>query len=575
MLMVFDRKHLSEDISPYTCLLEDCPTPFATYVTESDWENHVKNKHPPRRLCPFCQDMSTVFLSMEAFLEHVQVEHAETVPESLMMAVMSHSGVVTIGVTHCPLCDSTGPESDPEFIRHVLNCIHDFSLRSLPWMGQPPCESRYVGTYNLESVKCESMFQWLADLELGEMSRLQLSQWDNAQISQEGKVAEYFENNDYFDLEAAQDSLEALERSSKSFSQQEDDLDDDDYDDDIRFLQWIQLAIPDINRLLHEFRTTHSMLSSRETEMKHIGSQHDQALMHKDYYIEALQAQMKKSAYESAEESAKLKVTINELRLKLKNLQENQIKGRPSSGKSISPHGNDEEHTELLQSSQSAILDLNTPPPEYRMTYSTPSSGGAEGQATVSKPDKTSEPGSGKSISPSENDEEHIERLQWIKSAIPDIERLLHAYGITHSTLSSGRDEGQGTVPKPDKSSGPGSGKSISPSENDEEHIKLLQRLKSSIPDINRLLHEFRTTHSTLLSREAEMKHIGSQHDQALMHKDYYIEALQAQMKKSAYESAEESAKLKDTINELRLKLKNLQEKQNDLEDGLAIHQKL
>jgi hypothetical protein len=324
MLMVFDRKHLSEDISPYTCLLEDCPTPFATYVTESDWENHVKNKHPPRRLCPFCQDMSTVFLSMEAFLEHVQVEHAETVPESLMMAVMSHSGVVTIGVTHCPLCDSTGPESDPEFIRHVLNCIHDFSLRSLPWMGQPPCESRYVGTYNLESVKCERMFQWLADLELGEMSRLQLSQWDNAQISQEGKVAEYFENNDYFDLEAAQDSLEALERSSKSFSQQEDDLDDDDYDDDIRFLQWIQLAIPDINRLLHEFRTTHSMLSSRETEMKHIGSQHDQALMHKDYYIEALQAQMKKSAYESAEESAKLKDTINELRLKLKNLQEKQ-----------------------------------------------------------------------------------------------------------------------------------------------------------------------------------------------------------------------------------------------------------
>lgn len=273
MLMVFDRKHLSEDISPYTCLLEDCPTPFATYVTESDWENHVKNKHPPRRLCPFCQDMSTVFLSMEAFLEHVQVEHAETVSESLMMAVMSHSGVVTIGVTHCPLCDSTGQESDPEFIRHVLNCIHDFSLRSLPWMGQPPCESRYVGTYNLESVKCESMFQWLADLELGEMSRLQLSQWDNAQISQGGKVAEYFENNDYFDLEAAQDSLEALERSSKSFSQQEDDLDDDE----------------------------------------HIGSQHDQALMHKNFYIEALQAQMKESAYESAEESAKLKDTINEL----------------------------------------------------------------------------------------------------------------------------------------------------------------------------------------------------------------------------------------------------------------------
>ncbi|KAJ9483423.1 hypothetical protein VN97_g9983 [Penicillium thymicola] len=351
MLMVPDRKHLSEDISPYTCLLEDCPIPFATYATERHWENHVKNKHPPRRLCPFCQDMSTIFLSMEAFLEHVQVEHAETVSESLMMAVMSHSGVVTIGVTHCPLCDSTGPESDPEFIRHVLNCIHDFSLRSLPWMGQPPCGSRYVGTYNLESVEYESMFQWLAGLELGEMSRLQLSQWDNAQISQEEKLDEYFENNDYFDLEAAQESLEALERSSNSFSQQEDDLDDDDDDDDIKLLQRIQSAIPDINRLLHNFRSTHITLSSREAEIELLGDQHKQSLMHKVYYIEALEAQMKKSAYESAEESAKLKYTINELRLKLKNLPENQIKGKPSSGKSMSPPENDEEHIKLLQSS--------------------------------------------------------------------------------------------------------------------------------------------------------------------------------------------------------------------------------
>ncbi|KGO63837.1 hypothetical protein PITC_054630 [Penicillium italicum] len=113
-----------------------------------------------------------------------------------------------------------------------------------------------------------------------------------------------------------------------------------------------------------------------------------------------------------------------------------------------------------------------------------------------------------------------------------------------------------------------------SPPENDSEDIELLQRIQSAIPDINRLLHGFRSTHSKLSSREAEMKHIGSQHDQALMHKDYYIEALQAQMKKSANESAEEDAKLRHTISELRLELGDLQEKQRDLEDGLAEHQK-
>lgn len=113
-----------------------------------------------------------------------------------------------------------------------------------------------------------------------------------------------------------------------------------------------------------------------------------------------------------------------------------------------------------------------------------------------------------------------------------------------------------------------------SPPENDSEHIELLQRIQAAIPDINRLLHGFRNTHSKLSSREAEMKQIGTQHEQALMHKDFYIEALQTQMKKTANESAEECAKLKNTINELRLEVGNLQEKHKDLEDGLAEQQK-
>lgn len=70
------------------------------------------------------------------------------------------------------------------------------------------------------------------------------------------------------------------------------------------------------------------------------------------------------------------------------------------------------------------------------------------------------------------------------------------------------------------------------------------------------------------------MKQIGNQHEQALIHKDFYIEALQTQMKKTANESAEECAKLKNTINELRLEVGNLQEKHKDLEDGLETQQK-
>ncbi|KAJ5902394.1 hypothetical protein N7495_002922 [Penicillium taxi] len=114
----------------------------------------------------------------------------------------------------------------------------------------------------------------------------------------------------------------------------------------------------------------------------------------------------------------------------------------------------------------------------------------------------------------------------------------------------------------------------MSPSEKDSEHIELLQRIQSTLPDINRLLDGYRNTHSKLSAREAEMKHFGNQHEQALMHKDFYIEALQSQMKKTANESAEECAKLKNVINELRLELGNLQEKHSDLESGLSTHQK-
>ncbi|KAJ5612632.1 hypothetical protein N7510_005826 [Penicillium lagena] len=114
----------------------------------------------------------------------------------------------------------------------------------------------------------------------------------------------------------------------------------------------------------------------------------------------------------------------------------------------------------------------------------------------------------------------------------------------------------------------------ISPPENESEHIELLQRIQSAIPDINRLVHGFKTTYSKLSSREAEIKHIRNQHEQALMHKDFYIEALQAQMRKTANESAAECARLKNTADELHLELEDLYEREKSLSDGLATQQK-
>ncbi|PYI26099.1 hypothetical protein BP00DRAFT_356793 [Aspergillus indologenus CBS 114.80] len=113
-----------------------------------------------------------------------------------------------------------------------------------------------------------------------------------------------------------------------------------------------------------------------------------------------------------------------------------------------------------------------------------------------------------------------------------------------------------------------GKGGTISPPEH-EEPIELLQRIQDAIPDIGRLLSSYKNTKGKLQAREAEFKQMETQHEQALMHKDFYIEALQNQMRKTANESAEESTRLKNTINELRMELGNLDEKQKDLEEKL------
>ncbi|KAL4977814.1 hypothetical protein BDW66DRAFT_29888 [Aspergillus desertorum] len=103
-----------------------------------------------------------------------------------------------------------------------------------------------------------------------------------------------------------------------------------------------------------------------------------------------------------------------------------------------------------------------------------------------------------------------------------------------------------------------------------EDARELLDRIQEAIPDINRLLGTYKHTKTKLQSREAEFRHMESQHKQALMHKDFFIEALQNQLRKTANESAEEATKLKNMINELRMELGNMEEKRKDMEEKLA-----
>jgi hypothetical protein len=112
------------------------------------------------------------------------------------------------------------------------------------------------------------------------------------------------------------------------------------------------------------------------------------------------------------------------------------------------------------------------------------------------------------------------------------------------------------------------------PEEKNHEHHHLMGRIEKVMPDISRLMDSFKDTQGKLQAREAETRQLQSQHEQAIMHKDFYIEALQGQMRKAATETAGEYTKLKNVISELRLELGNQQEKVKDLEECLSTSRK-
>lgn len=90
---------------------------------------------------------------MEDLARHIETEHAEISSPKAILNAISWSAVTTIGVDACPLCDCTGDEHDPEFVRHVLCCIHDFSLFSLPQADHGQGEARQdEWSYHIERI---------------------------------------------------------------------------------------------------------------------------------------------------------------------------------------------------------------------------------------------------------------------------------------------------------------------------------------------------------------------------------------------------------------------------------------
>ncbi|KAF5574534.1 1-phosphatidylinositol-4 5-bisphosphate phosphodiesterase [Fusarium pseudocircinatum] len=158
------RKHLAEDIRPYTCIFDTCPAPDVYYSSRSMLEQHFRQDHPPVWVCPLC-DHGSVFPTMTEMMDHLHDSHAQDIGEDIS-AIISSSAQKRMGIESCPLCEVKGDADSSELIDHVLEHVHDFSLRSLPWPRPSEVDiGGEVGSFNPESGEAGAITQWLEGYE--------------------------------------------------------------------------------------------------------------------------------------------------------------------------------------------------------------------------------------------------------------------------------------------------------------------------------------------------------------------------------------------------------------------------
>ncbi|KAI0100962.1 hypothetical protein GGR51DRAFT_563611 [Nemania sp. FL0031] len=132
------RGHLAHDLSPYTCIFENCDTPLNLYVTREQWMSHITTYHSVTQwICSLCFfDLKKEDLSYETADEwhsHMEEEHAgkfEPIQLSLLCELSKKDLVPPVS---CPLCLDDHQRLYLESNDHIAEHLKLFSLYALPW----------------------------------------------------------------------------------------------------------------------------------------------------------------------------------------------------------------------------------------------------------------------------------------------------------------------------------------------------------------------------------------------------------------------------------------------------------
>lgn len=209
LLTPLRRKHLTEDILPHTCIKADCPAEHvAMFTSHEALEHHVRHEHPSTWECHLCDAGGETFHTMDAITGHFSQNHANISADDFFSTVISSSGQSWLGVQSCPLCKSFSSQDTAELDGHVLEHMHDFSLRSLPWPEHSiPDLPGHVGTFNpddpwiatwIDALELDKAASRPPQLQLSHEFDLSPSSYPEALSSHAPIGLGYFAENDYF-----------------------------------------------------------------------------------------------------------------------------------------------------------------------------------------------------------------------------------------------------------------------------------------------------------------------------------------------------------------------------------------
>ncbi|KAK3317159.1 hypothetical protein B0T19DRAFT_363278, partial [Cercophora scortea] len=131
------RGHVAQDLLPYTCFLDNCSTPDEMYPTTDELTNHMLKEHSvPYWMCDFCATGSKsnqeLFLTEGDWEAHMRNVHTGAIPVNQLPILSTVSHTMMLEPMTCPLCAFSAKEVSMTINEHITHHLHEFALKALP-----------------------------------------------------------------------------------------------------------------------------------------------------------------------------------------------------------------------------------------------------------------------------------------------------------------------------------------------------------------------------------------------------------------------------------------------------------